>query len=59
MNEGASAAEESQQQEGAWKPNPEFLESLMNMGIQRAAAETVRFFFFYTPFSSCFLYNMF
>lgn len=45
MNEGASAAEEPQQQEGAWKPNPEFLQSLMNMGIQRAAAETVIFFF--------------
>ncbi|KAF4527767.1 hypothetical protein B566_EDAN016472 [Ephemera danica] len=38
MNEGASADEP--QQEGAWKPNPEFLQSLMNMGIQRAAAET-------------------
>jgi Peptidyl-tRNA hydrolase PTH2 len=39
MNEEAAAAGGDPQQ--GWKPNAEFLQTLMSMGIERAAAETV------------------
>jgi len=38
MNEEASGGGDPQQ---GWKPNAEFLQTLMSMGIERAAAETV------------------
>jgi hypothetical protein len=37
MNEEAAGGDSQQ----GWKPNAEFLQTLMSMGIERAAAETV------------------
>jgi hypothetical protein len=39
MNEEAAGGDPQQ----GWKPNAEFLQTLMSMGIERAAAETVIF----------------
>lgn len=40
MNEEAAGGDPQQ----GWKPNAEFLQTLMSMGIERAAAETVIYF---------------